>query len=302
MDGNDLPIIDCHQHLYDAGRMRYPVFEIRSAGFEALLGDYSALPRVYLPEHYARDAAGLNVVKTVWAEFMSEDPVGEVKWAAKLAKSPGRPDGVIALADFSSPDLTRTLEVYAATGHVRCVRQHLAWHPTNALLRYAARSNILSDPDWRRGIGAIRNRDFACEIEVFSTQLWDFASVAAAFPDIEFILPVMGWPVDISGAGRAGWKRGLIALAACENVAVKIFGLECVFGIDWTVDEVRPWILETIETFGPDRCMFASHMPITRLAGGMRRLYEAYFDIIRTFSASERRQLLHDTAARVYRL
>jgi predicted TIM-barrel fold metal-dependent hydrolase len=42
MDGNDLPIIDCHQHFYDAGRMRYPVFEGRSAGFEALLGDYSA--------------------------------------------------------------------------------------------------------------------------------------------------------------------------------------------------------------------------------------------------------------------
>ena len=196
MDGNGLPIIDCHQHFYDAGRMRYPVFESRSAGFEALLGDYSALPRVYLPQDYARDSAGLNVVKTVWAEFMSEDPVSEVKWAAKLAESPGRPDGLIALADFSSPDLTRTLEAYTASGHVRCVRQHLAWHPTNALLRFAARPDILSDPDWRRGIRAIRNRDFVCEIEVFSTQLSDFALAAAALPDVQ-----------------------------CENVAVKIFGL-----------------------------------------------------------------------------
>jgi predicted TIM-barrel fold metal-dependent hydrolase len=112
----------------------------------------------------------------------------------------------------------------------------------------------------------------------------------------------MGWPIDISSAGQAVWKRGLTALAACENVAVKIFDLECVFGIDWTVDDVRPWILETIEAFGPDRCMFASHMPITRLAGGMRRLYQAYFDIIGAFSPSEKRQLLHDTAARVYKL
>ncbi|HXZ67525.1 MAG TPA: amidohydrolase family protein, partial [Alphaproteobacteria bacterium] len=161
---------------------------------------------------------------------------------------------------------------------------------------------ILSDPDWRRGIGAIRNRDLACELEVFSTQLSDFVPVAAALPDIQFILPVMGWPIDTSGTGRAAWKRDLTALADRENVAVKIFGLECIFGVDWTADEVRPWILETIETFGSQRCMFASHMPITRLAGGMRRLYQAYFDVIGAFSPSEKRQLLHDTAARVYRL
>ena len=300
MYDNRLQIIDCHQHFYDAGRMRYPVFESRSAGFEALIGDYSALPRVYLPEDYARDTAGLNVAKSVWAEFISDDPVGEVRWAAELAKAPSRPDGLIALVDFLSPDLTRTLDAYASAGPVRCVRQHLAWHPTNPLLRYATRPDILSDPNWRRGIESIR--DLACEIELFSTQLADFASVAAAFPAIQFILPVMGWPVDIGSGGRAAWKLSLAAVAACDNVAVKIFGLECIFGIHWTVAEVRPWILETIEMFGPHRCMFASHMPICTLACSIRRLYDAYLDVIAAFSISEKRQLLHDTAARIYRL
>jgi hypothetical protein len=66
MENQGLPIIDCHQHFIDSGRLRYPVFMQRSAGFEALIGDYSALPRVYLPEDYARDVNGLGVVKTVW--------------------------------------------------------------------------------------------------------------------------------------------------------------------------------------------------------------------------------------------
>ena len=48
-----------------------------SLGFEALVGDYSRLPRVYLAEDYARDAEGLNVVQTVWAEFICDDPAGE---------------------------------------------------------------------------------------------------------------------------------------------------------------------------------------------------------------------------------
>ena len=64
---SSLPILDCHLHFIDAGRFRYPVFAQPSAGFEALVGDYSALPRVYLPKDYARDTGGLNVVNTVWA-------------------------------------------------------------------------------------------------------------------------------------------------------------------------------------------------------------------------------------------
>ena len=64
MDDAALPILDCHQHFYDARRLHYPVFAQRSAGFEALVGDYGALPRVYRPEDYAQDTAGLNVVKS----------------------------------------------------------------------------------------------------------------------------------------------------------------------------------------------------------------------------------------------
>ena len=81
MESQGLPIIDCHQHFIDARRLRYPVFMQRSAGFEALVGDYGALPRVYLPEDYARDVNGLGVVRTVWAELISDDPIDEVRWA-----------------------------------------------------------------------------------------------------------------------------------------------------------------------------------------------------------------------------
>jgi predicted TIM-barrel fold metal-dependent hydrolase len=302
MEEDDLPILDCHHHFVDARRLRYPVFSQRSAGFEALVGDYGALPRVYLPEDYAEDAAGLNVVKSVWAEFMSDDPLGETRWVEELSNATGRPEGMIALVDFMSPDLDRTLDTYASMKRIRCVRQHLGWHPTNPLLRFAPRPDILGDPAWRHGLSTLGSRDLRAEIEVFAPQLPDLASVAASLPDIRFILPVMGWPVDLTTDGRERWKRGLAAVAACDNVAVKIFGMECVFGIDWTVTQARPWILETIDLFGVDRSMFASHLPICRLACSFRQLYRAYREVIADFSMSEKRQLLHDTAATVYGL
>jgi len=302
MDDATLPILDCHQHFYDARRLRYPVFAQRSAGFETLVGDYGALPRVYRPETYAQDTAGWNVVKTVWAEFISEDPVDEVRWAGELVQATGRPDGMIGLVDFRSPDLERRLETYASAGPVRCVRQHLGWHPTDPLLRFAPGPDLLFDVAWRRGVASLRGRGLACEIEIFGPQLPDLAALAAAYPDIQFVLPVMGWPLDLTGDGRSAWKRGVAAVAGRPNVALKIFGMECIFGIRWTVAQIRPWILEAIDAFGPHRCMFASHMPICRLACTFGQLYDAYLEVIVGCSPLEKRQLMCDTAASVYRL
>jgi predicted TIM-barrel fold metal-dependent hydrolase len=302
MGGERLAILDCHQHFFEARRLRYPIFEARSAGFESLVGDYSALPRVYLPEDYARDTAGLNVTQTVWAEFISEDPSGEARWASELGDTTGRPNGMIVSVDFFDPGWNRVLEEYAAMRRVRCVRQHLGWHPTNPALRFAARPDVLSNDVWRSRIAALRQHRMVCELEVFSPQLREVTPVARAYPDLQFVVPVMGWPLDLTDDGYERWRGDLEALSGCSNVALKIFGMECIFGIRWTVSRVRRWILSAIEVFGPSRCMFASHMPLCTLARGIQQVYAAYFEIIAEFSELEKRQLLHDTAARVYRI
>ena len=71
----------------------------------------------------------------------------------------------------------------------------------------------------------------------------------------------------------------------------KIFGMECIFGLDWKVDQIRPWILDTIEFFRPERCMLASHMPIAKLARSFQDLYCAYLDVVSEFSTSGKRKL-----------
>jgi predicted TIM-barrel fold metal-dependent hydrolase len=182
------------------------------------------------------------------------------------------------------------------------VREHLGWHPTNPALRLTSRPDLLTDPGWRRGVGKLRGRGLACELEIFSPQLPEFASLAAAYPELQFVLPVMGWPVDLSNEGFAAWRHDLAAVGKCPNVAVKIFAMECIFGLKWTVAQARPWILETIAIFGPERCMFASHMPLCKLACSVQQVYAAYFEIIAGFSSAERRQMLCDTARRVYRV
>jgi predicted TIM-barrel fold metal-dependent hydrolase len=302
MTEDALPIIDCHVHFIDAGRFRYPIFPEHSAGFEALVGDYSALPRRYLPDDYRADARGLPVEQTVWAEFMSDTPLEELRWAQSLTKAAGLPNGMIASADFQAPDLDRKIEAYRAVGGVHVVRQHLAWHPTNELLRFAAASDLMADAGWRRGLASLIKYDLACEIEIVATQLADLTSVVSSFPDLRFVLPLIGWPIDLTEQGFHKWRSDMGGLARFENVAVKIFGAECIFGLAWTVPQIRPWVLETIELFGPARCMFASHMPIAALSRGLGDLYKAYREIVEGFTASELKSLFHDTAASTYRV
>lgn len=302
MNPGPLEIIDCHVHFIDERVIRYPVFAQRSAGFEALVGDYSALPRIYRPEDYFADVSGFPVVKTVCAEFMSDPPFEEVEWAQRLSAENGHPSGILAVADFADPKLASRLDRYLSLGRVRAVRQHLAWHPTNPLLRSAPQPDLLQDASWRRGVASLGKSGLCCELEVFGNQLSDFAAVANVCSDLQFVLPLMGWPVDVSESGYRAWKHGMKLLSGCENVAVKIVGLECIFGLQWTLEQVRPWILDTITLFRPERCMFASLMPIAKLSRSFQELYSAYLSIVSSFSESEKRQLFHDTAESIYRL
>jgi predicted TIM-barrel fold metal-dependent hydrolase len=91
------------------------------------------------------------------------------------------------------------------------------------------------------------------------------------------------------------------ALAECPNVCAKISGLG-MFDRQWTVESLRPFVLDTIDFFGPARCLFASNFPVDSMMSSYRRLWEAYATITAGFSDDERRQLFAGNAQRIYRL
>ena len=57
-----------------------------------------------------------------------------------------------------------------------------------------------------------------------------------------------------------------------------------------------------IEQFGPDRCMFESNFPPDKVSFSYNVMYNAFKRLSRSYSPSERANLLHDTAVRVYRI
>jgi predicted TIM-barrel fold metal-dependent hydrolase len=61
-------------------------------------------------------------------------------------------------------------------------------------------------------------------------------------------------------------------------------------------------VLEALEAFGEDRCMFASNFPIDRLHASYTKLWSAYAAIVSDLSEATQRRLFVENAMRLYRL
>jgi len=57
-----------------------------------------------------------------------------------------------------------------------------------------------------------------------------------------------------------------------------------------------------IEAFGPNRCMFESNFPVDKVSFSYNVMYNSFKILSKDYSASERADMFHDTAARVYRV
>lgn len=292
-----MKIIDSHIHFYNHNANKHPFLDEVDPNYEAFVGEYSALPRIYLPDDYFQDTKGFQIEGVIWHEFLSKDPIREALWAQELESRGNLRQAMVTMVDFLDPNLEKSLEAYRALPSVTAVREHMVWDPDNPKKRFAKRPDLLSDPAWLKGLTLLKQYDFKCGLEVFSNQLPDLARVVHRYPEIGFTIAVMGWPIDLSPAGFAQWKQDMKELSRCENVCVDISAIECIFGMSWSLDQVSPWILETIELFGTNRTMFGSHLPIAKLSCSFKKLYDAYFAITADFSSNEKESLFHRVAA-----
>jgi len=70
------------------------------------------------------------------------------------------------------------------------------------------------------------------------------------------------------------------------------------------VDALEPHVRFGIETFGVDRCLFASNFPMDKVSVDYETLWDAFIEIATSMSltAEQRAALLADNAAKFFRL
>jgi len=299
-----LEIVDCHFHFYDRKVNAHPFLETYDAKLANMWGtSYNTkFSEAYRPADYLKDMQHFNVSHVVMAELVSTDPLKEMHFAQDIANQHPLLSGAIANIDILDKNLPQVLSEYANIPVVRAVRDHLLWDPHNPENCYTRRGGILSEPIVAASFKEIQKYPFAFEFEIYAPEIPHVLRYAKQFPEINFALHCLGWPLDKTAQGFQEWKQHMQALSQCPNVFVKITAIECIFGLQWTLAEVSPWIKTTIDLFGSDRCMFGSHLPIAKLSHGVSFLYDAYQAIVAGFSREEQQNLFANTAKRFYRI
>lgn len=289
--------VDAHVHLWQLTRLRYPWLMPPFAD-DGPNGSVEAIAKDYTLADYFADASGYPMEKLVHIDAGAhpDDALAETKWLQSLAAETDHPDAIVAFAALDAPDVERLLAAHAEHANVRGIRHILNWH-SDPKRTYTPR-NLLDDDAFARGYALLGKYSLSFDLQIYPNQMQQAAALAARHPEVPVILNHMGMPVD---ADLTEWRAGLKALAALPHAAVKISGMGFI-DRQWTTASMRPLILQVIETFGPQRCAFASDFPTDKLFNSYGKALDAYDDITKDFSADERDALFAGTAERIYKI
>jgi predicted TIM-barrel fold metal-dependent hydrolase len=292
-------VIDAHVHHWDLDRFRYPWLDDP---------DFESLRANYLPADYRADAAEVPIEG--WVHVQADvdhaiDPVEETAWVSTLADAASaagapRPLACVAYADLRARDLPQVLVRHRRHPLTRGIRQE-AWFDPSSRRADIPRDDVLSDPAWREGYGALAEFGLSFDLLVWPSQLPLAAAIAADAPEVPVALEHLGLPDPRRDAGLRTWRAGVAALAELPHAHAKLSAFSSL-GIPRDARRVRVVVGELLELFGPRRCMVGSNFPVERLAGGFASLYEIVLATLEGLPDNERDEVLAGTARRFYRL
>jgi len=315
----ELPIVDPHHHLWDRPGWRYLL--------DDLLADtnsgHNVLATVYVQARAMYRADGPEELK----------PVGEVEFVngvAAMCASGAYGKIRVAAGIVGHADLTlggRVEPVLAAHeraggGRFRGIRHITTWDADASLLNPAYRPprGLMAEQNFREGFKTLGRLGFSFDAWHYHPQIDELAALACACPDTRIVLNHVGGPLGIGPyAGRRdeifpAWAAAIKALAACDNVCVKLGGLGMRiggFGFDQLpeppssqalADAWRPYIETCIAAFGTRRAMFESNFPVDKGSYAYPVFWNACKLLTKGASASEKADLFAGAAARFYRL
>jgi len=291
-------MIDAHHHIWRQADLPWLLGPERPRIF----GSYAPIKRDYLIGEYLDDLQGTGIQKSIyvqanWAPNWFAD---EARWVQSVAEEHGAPHAIIGYADFTAGDVRRQLDKLKDISLMRGIRQQFHWHE-NPAYRFARRADLCTDPAIWRNIAHLAEYGWSFDLQVFAPQMAGAAQLAQNCPDVTFILQHAGMLEDLSEAGQAEWRAGMLRLAACPNVMSKLSAFGTFIHRNdpaFIADRVH----ETVALFGPERCMFGSNFPI-------EKIWTSYADLLGAFHAAtaemppeHQQAIFNDTAARVYRI
>ncbi|MBM4038330.1 MAG: twin-arginine translocation signal domain-containing protein [Planctomycetes bacterium] len=285
-----LPAVDTHQHLWDLSKLTLPWIK-----------PGSDLSRNFVMKDYIEATAGLNVAKAVYMEVdvRPEDKLAEADYVVDLCKRKDNPTCAAVIgARVAEPGFRDYVARFKGSPYVKGVRQ-ITGKP----------GQYVDDP-FVKGVRLLGELGLSFDICTSPARLAEAAELVERCPDTRFVVDHCGNVPPKSllpGGDRAvadAWRRDMGRLAkAGDRILCKLSGIVASLPRGkWTPADLAPAINACIETFGPDRCVWASDWPVCTRGATLAEWLTAFRAIIAPCSEPERKKLLHDNALRFYGL
>ena len=277
-------IIDSHQHFWQVGRYDYPWMN----------PDLGALYRDYLPETLQPILKECGVAKTILVQ--ASNSLAETDWLLSLADRHRFIAGVVGWVDLTYPGIAQDLEVFTADPNFKGVRHLVESEPAD---------DWLAQPEVLRGLQILEKQNLSYDLLVHNRHLKHVKTVAETCPELRLVVDHMAKPPIGRGSQDeiAEWAGALREVAAYPNVWCKLSGLVTEANrTSWRVEDLRPFVEQALESFGPERIMFGSDWPVCLLAAAYVEVLDAFQFLLHKLSEEERAMIFSGNATKFYRL
>jgi predicted TIM-barrel fold metal-dependent hydrolase len=287
------PLIDTHIHMWDLDdpTLRYDFLD-PDLPHPILTPDERrklAVP-IFGAEQLRADTEPAGVVATVHVQAAVgiDDPVMETIWLERQRTSTGLPTVIVGHTDLASEDVAEQLD------------RHLEASPVFVGIRDSGHgSEFLDDPNWRRGVKALGDRNLICCLDVTMDRYELARQLADDMTSVTFVLDHMGLPLRRDDSYFAEWNDRVRMLAGAENLFCKI-SEQTLVSHRWDPQDAHRWMNGCIEVFGPSRCFFGSNWPVDSLHVSYMELTNAYRKMTSSLSPAEASAMNVGTAANIF--
>ncbi len=288
----NFPIIDTHLHVWDQTRLKYSAFD-----------GHPLFGKPYHVEDYRKACGKVEVEAMVFLECYADfwegggQYIEEIEFVEDEQK---RDPGIKAIIPMAPLEWGNKVEPM-----LRQMRDH---HPSvrgiRRIMEFDADPRALTMSDgFIEGVNLLGKFGWSFDINPNYTQM-DFIR--------EFATRIHGVPMILDHCGKPGIKQGKIEqfredmqdLARHPDMWVKLSDLPPYASENWTEEELRPYIVATLDAFGPERTIYAGDYPILLQSLTLPRWVEvldnAFADL--GLSETEIRKIYRDNANAFYRL
>ncbi len=201
----------------------------------------------------------------IWSDAGAADPLAAADWAGRQQDGAPSVIAMVTLGDPRSAAFADLVERCRQRPLIRSVRLRLVAELSG---RAARGGDLLDDPLARDNLALLASSGLVATVEATSGQLGTVARLAAEFPALRIVVDHFGWPpAGPRGGGLDEHVQRLAGVAAAGDGATRIDAIGTIFG-DWALPQIRPLLLAVTDSFGPQRCMLGSDLPIENLRSG----------------------------------